>query len=392
MDDRNRRFLLIGIVVVAVLCLLGVLAYNIFFTIGREDVAVGELPTATPAATEEAQIDTGPSDAEEDLTTATPTRVIEEEATEEAALALTAEPTEEPTTAPTDTPTPRATATPTRVTSAPAGDSQVPVTPIQVTQEITQVEEILKNGSFELGFDEQGIGLEWTGFETANAVVTFSPETAIPFVLNGEQAQRISIDKATAPNQYGGIFQTVEVIPGEVYTLTINGQIRSSFGDVNASSYGYRVQYATDFDGGVDWQAIPAEEWVELPWEEQGFEESEFTFSTFTTQVTPSSGNMTLFIRGWNKWPDQSLGEYTLDSLSIVGPKQSTILIARTDTGPTTTAGATPATTEEEIIDQPLPVTGARTINLVEDGRFWGGIVVLTLLVLGAVFRAKWRW
>ena len=64
------------------------------------------------------------------------------------------------------------------------------------------------------------------------------------------------MDQATQPDGYAGVYQTVDVVPSEPYTFTIHGQIRTGYGDVEASSHGYRVQYAVDLDGGTDWTVL----------------------------------------------------------------------------------------------------------------------------------------
>jgi hypothetical protein len=43
------------------------------------------------------------------------------------------------------------------------------------------------------------------------------------------------------------------------------------------------------------------------------------------------------------------------------------------------------------MVDKGLPRTGAGDpTNLVHEGRFWGGLLILLLLAAGAVYRAKW--
>ncbi|MCB0166476.1 MAG: hypothetical protein KDI79_19770 [Anaerolineae bacterium] len=399
--QENRRVILIALLALVLLCLVGVLIYNVFFAAGGQNVA-GEPPTATLASTEEAEGAAEETPTSED-TTPTPTRVISEESTVEPTEEATVEPTTEPTTeAAATTPTPASAASAAGGTGSSGGAASTTTTIVEEDVEVAQNEEILKNGGFEEGFSEDGIGINWQGFSNNRGVVTFSAESAIPFVKSGQAAQRISIDQGVEPDQYGGIYQKVTVTPGQVYTLTLNGQIRSGFGDINASSYGYRAQYAIDFDGGENWRAIPSEDWVELPWDEQGFDAAEFTFSDFSTQVTPTTDTMTLFIRGWNKWPDQNLGEYTLDGLSLVGPVTHTMTITRTVTGngAMTSAGegsssggtATSTGQSEELVDGALPVTGSDDTPLMQDGRFWGAVLVLLLLISGAVYRAKWSW
>ncbi|RMF05360.1 MAG: hypothetical protein D6768_01290, partial [Chloroflexi bacterium] len=287
------------------------------------------------------------------------------------------------TTAPVESKAETATATPTVLPSP----TPLPTQPAAAASgptyiEVNQTGELLQNGGFEEGFAGNGVGLGWQGFHTGDAQINFSAESAGPFVRSGSSAQRISIDQTWQPDQFGGIFQTVEVVPGEPYTVTVHGQIRSSFGSVEASSYGYRLQMALDDGGGQNWQAISSTGWIELPWPEQNLQGSEFTFSEHSIQFTPDTDSVTLFIRGWNKWPNGTLGEYTLDDVSMFGPQPGQVQLVEVPAP----AGGQP------MVDKPLPETGfGDDYHLAGDGRFWGAVLVLLMLAGGALLQAKRR-
>ena len=390
--QERRRLILLVLVVVLLLCLVAVAAFNLLQS-GGNDVA-DQPPTAIVEPTDEGSevVITA------EVSTPTPTRVIEEEPTQEATEESTqdVEPTAEP--------------TPDLAIAATASEFSAPAVEFI---EVHQVEEILENSGFEEGFSETtGVGLNWQGFASDSAVVTFSPEAEGPFVYDGSGAQRFSVQEAILTNRYVGIYQTVDVVAGEAYSLTIRGQVRTMFGNVNDSGYGYRVQYAVDKTGGQDWQAITDTAWVELPWGEEKLDTSQVSFSEYSTSFVAESDQATVFIRGWNKWADPKLVEYTLDSLSLVGPSPNNVeMVAMTvpgsgDGAMTTsdggemTASAGEATTSSTMasdgsnqpIDQALPVTGIHdNVNILTDGRFWGAIMVLTLLALGAVYQAKRR-
>ena len=381
----NRRFVLIGLVVLILLCLVAVLIYRIFFT---ED-GLGQVTPIPPVLTpteEGPVVIVTPEEAEEEVTP-TPTRVIAES------------PDLEDTTEPPDgeTATPAATTTATATAAAPAtgppgatptvsGAVSGPADGVTTAPaQAVRIEQLLENGDFEGGFDNSGVARGWNSFKTDSVVVGFAPETSAPYVKSGENAQRITVLGATQGDRYAGIYQQAEVIPNRVYTLTLNGQIRTGLGDVNQTSYGYRMQYAIDYQGGTDWRDIPQEQWVELPWDEQLMDTADVNFLTYTRAVTATSDEMTIFVRAWNKWANPAEVHYTLDSLSLVGPEL---------TGPAPPlAMAEARPTEEALIDQPLPTTGAGDgPSLVSDGRFWGAVLVLLLLAGGAVFRARWEW
>ena len=134
------------------------------------------------------------------------------------------------------------------------------------------------------------------------------------------------------------------------------------------------MQYAIDHPGGDNWQAIPAEAWVELPWDEQQLHSPNVEFLRYTKAVSSTADTITLFVRAWNKWANPGEVHYTLDSLSLVGAAQ---------------AGGT----DDQMIDKPLPITGENGSNgFVGSAPFWGALVVLALLAAGAVYRSKWSY
>ncbi len=377
--ENPRRMILIGLVLLVLICLVAVLIFRIF-TAGGEEVVGGNTPTPTAAATEEAT--TIPTPEEE--ATATPTRVLQEET-----VTVTVVPFSQETTTPTPTPT---AAPPTSTPTRPAPTPAAPV--VSSGPQPGEIKNLLKNGDFEQGFDQRGVALAWEPFRNDSFQAIYTNET-FPYVESGSNAQRITIAGATQYNRYAGIYQQVEVVPNEVYTLTLHGQIRSGQGDVNQSSYGYRTQYAISHTGLQNWQNVPEAEWVELPWDEQLINASVTKFYSYTTTIAPTSPRITLFVRGWNKWPDQSEAQYTFDSFSLVGPSSGAAPLQTSAGGAgttiTSTTPATSATTSDQLVDKGLPTTGAdEGQTLIQDGRFWGGLLILLLLATGAVYRAKW--
>ncbi len=402
MPADRRRLILIVLVIVMLLCLVGVVAYNMFGRGGGgDDVAQQPAPTAAPV--QEAEPSPEPTQAEPTATpqppepTATPeppTATPEPTATEAVESSMAAASTEgDEAEVEAETPPEAGSAEP-----AAGSDSSTELVNVEMV-EVAQVGEILDNGSFEAGFAENGVAKNWQSFNTVGSAVNFSAETAEAMVKDGQSAQRISIDQAFEPDQFGGIQQTVEVVAGESYTLTINGLIRSDFGSVEASNYGFRLQYALGQNGADDWRSIAPEDWVELPWPEQSRSAAAPEFSEYSSQFVAAGDKVTLFVRGWSKWANGALGEYTLDALSIAGPNPGNVeMVAVTrpagDAGDSMDAMTSPPPAAEgEVVDKGLPVTGMDDgINFVQDGRFWGALLVLLLLLAGAVYRSGWRW
>lgn len=380
--ENPRRMILIGLVILVLICLVGVLIFRIL-TAGDEVAGGPTPPPATTEATTQPTATQPPAAAD----TPTPTRVLSQETpTAEAEDTEEAQEVAKPTSTPakpTPTPTRKAAAT-----TAPAASGGAPV-----QQQPVEVKNLLKNGDFEAGFDQRGAALDWEPFRNDGFQAIYTNET-FPYIESGSNAQRVTIVGATQYSRYAGIYQQVEVVPGQVYTLTLHGQIRSVVGDVNQSSFGYRMQYAISQTGLKNWANVPEAEWVELPWDEQPINASVTKFYSYTTTIEPAAAKITLFVRGWNKWPDQSEGQYTFDSFSLVGPS-TTAAPVQTSAGEAGTSGATSSSATpasgDTMIDKGLPTTGAGDDHpLMQDGRFWGGLLILLLLATGAVYRARW--
>jgi hypothetical protein len=185
-------------------------------------------------------------------------------------------------------------------------------------------QDLMVNGGFEQGFqDNVGVGYGWGAFSNGNAIVGWSADSWEMVVANGQHAQLIELKSAVEQDRYAGIYQTVAVVPGAPYKLTIKGLIRSTEGDIKVSDYGYRLQYGLDYSGGTAWELTPEQNWQELPWDEQPLtnpSNGAYRIDTFEVTVTPKSDQLTLFIRAWKKWLNEGTGLYNLDEISLVGP------------------------------------------------------------------------
>lgn len=175
--------------------------------------------------------------------------------------------------------------------------------------------EVMANGSFENGF-EDGIGMGWHAFHNGDARFGWADETWSALVWDGDHAQHMEILDAGVSDRYVGIYQTVTTVPGARYELTLHGLIRSSEGSVQASSYGCRLQWGVDYNGGSDWQAV--EKWTDVAWDEQFLDAAPYTMGSYTATLKATSASSTLFIRGWKKWPIRSShAKFTVDAVSL---------------------------------------------------------------------------
>ncbi|MFZ5918101.1 MAG: hypothetical protein ACOYZ7_14255 [Chloroflexota bacterium] len=279
-----------------------------------------------------------------------------------------------PVVVPTSTPTlppppPTATATPavvivaaTTPTAAPEAEPTSTAAPAEPTAAaprptatpLPQPKELLTNGNFEGGFATDGVAKGWMPFSSADAHSVWFDDTWDLLVQEGEHSQLISIVDPVYNDRYAGIYQTVQVLPGKTYQLSLYGLVRAN---TPAEQYGHRLYVGWDDNGGSDWQTV--ENWIELDWDQQPLVADAFTIDHFATEITPTGKSLTLFIRGHSKWPRTSEANFNLDNVSLYG-------VPGGDTGAEPT----------------MPVTGRGEMN-------WAPLVALIALVL-ILFREGW--
>ena len=243
---------------------------------------------------------------------------------------------------------------------------------------------LIVNGSFEDGFVEyEGVGVGWGRFQNGNVYAGWYDDTWHKVVCDGEHAQLLELTDAREPDRYVGIFQTVSVVPNTEYVLTLRGLVRSDSGSPEKSDYGFRMQYGIDYTGGVDWQSSNIE-WIELMWDEQPRQdptgENQYRMETHAATIKATSNELTLFIRGWKKWPDAVEGNYDVDCVSLVGAQGAQ---TPTPTSAPTTQPPTPTATPESVIpetgnefsfiENPVMVVASAALLLVlAGGALWG--------------------
>jgi hypothetical protein len=192
------------------------------------------------------------------------------------------------------------------------------------SQQSPELQNLIVNGNFEEGVQDFGVGYSWGAFSNGQAIVGWSTDTWDKVVPTGQRsAQMIEIKDAQALNRYGGIYQTVTVVPGAQYKLTIKGLIRSTEGDIAISDYGYRLQVGVDQSGGTAWELVADNDWQELTWDEQALFDPAggiYRFDTHQSTITAESDQLTLFIRGWKKWINNGSGIFDIQEVSLVGP------------------------------------------------------------------------
>jgi hypothetical protein len=234
---------------------------------------------------------------------------------------------------------------------------------------------VIKNGGFEEGFLEgQGVGVNWGRFQTGDVFAGWYDDTWTKVVYEGEHAQLIELRDASQQSQYAGIFQTVNVVSGAEYLLTLHGMVRSDSGSPDLSNYGFEMEYGIDYSGGSDWKSSSIE-WITLPWEEQ-LRTDPTRIDSYTATVKATGPQLTLFVRALKKWADAVEGNYDVDGVSLVGPQPG---------------GAPPTATPAATAEPGMPVTGNEFSFLGNPVLVVPSIALLVILIGGAAWGLRRR-
>jgi hypothetical protein len=246
--------------------------------------------------------------------------------------------------------------------------------------------DLLTNGNFENGFRDDGVGVGWERFDNGGAAgYGWYDDQWDPVVFDGEHSQLIEINSkyetedTVEGDRYAGIYQTLAVVPGAEYELTIRGMVRSSEGDPGVSTQGYRLAWGIEQQGGTDWKDI--DDWKDLGWDDQPRESWDVTIHEAKTTITAEGDQLTLFLRAHKKWPIEGVeGDYNLDGLSVVGPAPAV-----------DDEGAAASEEEEDDAKEALPLSGVGILLPIGAGLI--GLILIGLMegrLITAWFRRRW--
>jgi hypothetical protein len=195
---------------------------------------------------------------------------------------------------------------------------------------------LIINGNFEDGFynvpelgfeppDSGWVPNDWNWFKNqAYGKYNIYNNEGLGLICPGDTIGRdsLSLHMQSTDQQDArlGVYQTVNVVPGQDYRFSMQGFIQAQPGAV-----GHNVELVFDQNGGTDWQAIPHEQWTLLPWREQELEfESEGSddpdlarVETYATTVKARSNKLTVFISAWRWWPNWRTTIFSFDCLSL---------------------------------------------------------------------------
>ena len=251
---------------------------------------------------------------------------------------------------------------------------------------------VLRNGDFEDGFtyvpDCGMVANGWQCFTNGGAAdYGFYDDSWSPVVKSGEHSQLIEInteEKWGQPDRVAGIYQVVDVIPGQTYTLDVYGLIRAN--DSDPDPWRYRVEWAYDPTGGTDWTQVT---WQEFPWDRYDPRTNPGPFQKAQVQVQAVGSKLTIFLRvrmKWGIWFRQV--DVNLDKISLVGPLPDDPVYRAAGMTPTPTPqptatpapSMTPEPTPTTVSPPPTVIPGGPEVkcegtNLITNGDFEGGFV-----------------
>ncbi len=247
--------------------------------------------------------------------------------------------------------------------------------------------DVIHNGSFEDGFVMVPgcgmVGAGWGCFTNGgSAAYGFYDDQWQPVVADGLHSQLIEINTkqfaASEPDRFAGIYQTVALSRGSVYTLQLKGGMREQDPDPTEEKYRYRVQWGYTTDGSPDWTQVT--NWVELPWDKIDERTAPTGLQSFATSFIAPGPKVTLFIRAWKKWGNAYKElDVNIDAVSLTGqvvkrPHELAgsvvVLPGAPVDGPHRIPDARPAPVE--VAPVPLVCGGASVLS---NGDFEGGFV-----------------
>ncbi len=182
--------------------------------------------------------------------------------------------------------------------------------------------ERLTNGNFEEGFGDNGVASYWIGFHNGgSAFYHWQDDVSPAFTYAGSHSQLIEISTvqygASEQDRYAGIYQTLAVVAGTQYTLTLHGMLRVLPNDPDMNNWAYVVQWGIDPTGGTAWESV---DWKTIPWKDTYDWQRPGPLSHFTTTFTAPSSKITLFIRALKKFPSIWRDFFmNIDGVSLTG-------------------------------------------------------------------------
>lgn len=189
----------------------------------------------------------------------------------------------------------------------------------------SNVMNVVKNGSFEGGFESQPgcgmVGAGWTCFTNGGAAAYgFYDDMWAPVVADGEHSQLIEINtKGIMPadgDRVAGIYQRIGKLEvGKTYELTVRGVLRGSGGEAGDPNR-WEAEVGYNWGGDTKWQNVDNWQGMDLGGIQSRTEPT--SIGTYKVRFTAHEPSMVLFLQGWFKWGETNLEmDLNYDELSL---------------------------------------------------------------------------
>jgi hypothetical protein len=205
-----------------------------------------------------------------------------------------------------------------------------------------------------------------------------------------------------------GVYQTVDVVPGQVYQFSMSTTLQIQSGattlqpddpEAPLEAQNHTIELYFDHTGNTNWRTIPHPWWTIIPFEENKLEfqvseddEDLANIQNYMTYIEAQSNQMTIFITFWRKWANWRTGIASVDCVALIpvdrasvevpiGPQPAAAILAY-DNPARAGEGAEPAVLIQGEDIQPLSLDPPASPQIVPAS---GGVLERTRSVLTMV-------
>ncbi len=241
--------------------------------------------------------------------------------------------------------------------------------------------ELLVNGDFEGGFVAiNGCGMVgdgWGCFDTGGkGGYGFYDEGWGPAIAGGAHSQLIEINTKKDfgdQNRTAGIYQTVQVVQGQTYELSLSAMMRANDLDLGGDPWRYVMLVGVTHNGSTNWADAQVQEIDVWPIQDRL---NPTGFKDITLQIKAEGDQMTIFIAGRMKWGDWNReADFNIDNVSLKGALPDASAPAATATPTPSDTAMTTVTTTRLVCDGDNLLTNGNFEKgfkpLKGTGRYW---------------------
>lgn len=159
----------------------------------------------------------------------------------------------------------------------------------------------------------------------------FGPIPGVNPFLRPNNSLSMHMQSTDQPDMRLGVYQTVNVVPGQDYRFALSGTIQVQKGGKTLQSddpeapleaQNHTIEVSFDPNGGTNWQAIPLEkrnvvQFNEYVLEFSGDDPELATVQNYETVVRARTDKLTVFITAWRKWANWRTSRFIVDCVTL---------------------------------------------------------------------------